>query len=64
MQTLSLCDGLVAGMSQVSIIARITKKSMGDEYRMLDIIDKGIASNNNSYITSYNRTIKNQKNKG
>ncbi|MBD5458908.1 MAG: hypothetical protein HDR27_10115 [Lachnospiraceae bacterium] len=42
MYTLAACDGLVAGLSQVSYAARIQKKSTGKEYRSLVILDKGI----------------------
>lgn len=42
MYTLSVCDGLIAGLSQVSYAARIQKKSMGKEYLDLVILDKGI----------------------
>lgn len=42
MYTLSACDGLVAGLSQVSYAARIQKKSTGKDYRSLVILDKGI----------------------
>lgn len=42
MYTLAACDGLVAGLSQVSYAARIQKKSTGKEYSDLVILDKGI----------------------
>lgn len=42
MFTLAACNGLVAGLSQVSYAARIQKKSVGEDYRNLMIIDKGI----------------------
>lgn len=42
MNTLSLCDGLIAGMSNVSIFARILKLSRNQEYSYLNVIDKGI----------------------
>lgn len=42
MHTLSVCNGLIAGMSNVSIFARITKQSCGESYQDLTIIDKGI----------------------
>ncbi len=42
MHTLSLCDGLIAGMSNVSIFARIIKQSREEAYQQLTIIDKGI----------------------
>lgn len=42
MFTLAECDGLIAGLSQVSIAARIQKKSYDKEYEDLVIIDKGM----------------------
>lgn len=42
MYTLSECNGLVAGLSQVSYAARIQKKSTGKDYEHLIILDKGI----------------------
>lgn len=42
MYTLAACDGLIAGLSQVSYAARIQKKSVGKEYGDLVILDKGI----------------------
>lgn len=45
MYTLSLCDGLVAGVSQVVICARINKIARREKYQDLVIIDKGINNN-------------------
>lgn len=42
MYSLALCDGLVAGLSQVSYAARIQKKSAGKEYLDISILNKGI----------------------
>ena len=42
MYTLAACDGLIAGLSQVSYAARIQKKSTGKEYSDLVILNKGI----------------------
>lgn len=42
MITLSVCDGFVAGLSQVSFATRIQKYSMGQEFEDLRILDKGI----------------------
>ena len=42
MYTLAGCEGLVAGLSQVSYAAQIQRKSTGKEYRDLTILDKGI----------------------
>ncbi len=44
MYTLASCNGLVAGLSQVSFAARIQKKSGGEDYKDLVVIDKGINS--------------------
>lgn len=41
MLTLSVCEGLIAGVSQVSICARIAKASRGETYHFLQIIDNG-----------------------
>lgn len=43
--TLGHCAGLIAGNSNVSICARIIKKSLTEEYRFLEIIDKGVNHN-------------------
>lgn len=45
MYTLSMCDALIAGISQVSICARINKMSRGEKYQDIVIIDKGINAN-------------------
>lgn len=42
MYSLAECDGLVAGISQVSNCARIVKSSYGKEYENMTILDKGI----------------------
>lgn len=47
--SLSWCDGLIAGMSNVSIIARALRRSRGDFYRDEVIIDKGINHNNHVF---------------
>lgn len=39
--TLSMCQGLVAGVSQVSICSRIMKRSHEEQYEFLNIIDNG-----------------------
>lgn len=44
--TLGHCDGLIAGRSNVSACARIIKASTGGQYRMLNLIDKGVNHNN------------------
>ena len=50
MLTLSNCDGLVAGISQVSICARIAKKARNEQYHSVVIIDNG--KNHNDKIFS------------
>lgn len=42
MHALAACEGLIAGLSQVSYAAQIQKKSTGREYQDLFIINKGI----------------------
>ena len=41
MLALSNCEGLIAGKSQVSLMARISKKANGKEFRYEKIINKG-----------------------
>ncbi len=42
MYTLACCDGLVAGVSNVSMCARIARKNMGKDYVYLKILDHGV----------------------
>ncbi len=42
MYTLSLCEGLVAGMSHVGTLARIEKQSRGENYQFFRLINKGL----------------------
>lgn len=49
MYTLSLCEGLIAGISQVAICAQIHKLSRKEKYKDIKIIDKGLYSNNHYY---------------
>ena len=42
MLTLAACQGLVAGLSQVSYSARIQKRSSGQQYEDMKILSKGI----------------------
>ena len=46
---LSICDGLIAGLSQVSLISRIMKLARENEYRKLVIMDNGINHNFNKF---------------
>ena len=48
--TLSKCEGLIAGMSQVSFGARIFKISRNEVYSYCNIIDNGINKNNKMFI--------------
>lgn len=45
MYSLAICQGLIAGISQVAICAQINKLAMGHRYEDLVIIDKGINKN-------------------
>lgn len=45
MYTLAMCDGLVAGISQVAVCAQINKIALGKDYDDLKIINKGINRN-------------------
>lgn len=53
MLALSLCDGIIAGLSQVSIYARIQKYANGKEYRFQHIIDNGINLNDTKKAKTY-----------
>lgn len=53
MYTLASCDGFIAGMSQVSMAARITKLSLGEKFEYFRLIDKGIAENGEIYSSVY-----------
>lgn len=50
MYTLSICSGLVAGISQVAVCAQVNKVSYGRKYEDLKIIDKGIYRNAHAFI--------------
>lgn len=47
--TLAMCDGLIAGVSQVSICSEIVKKSKGEKYTYKKICDKGVYHNGNLF---------------
>ena len=42
MYTLSACDGIIAGLSNVSLFARIVKLSKNQDYKYMDYMNKGI----------------------
>lgn len=50
MYALAKCDALVAGISQVSLMTRIIKKSMFQEFECQVIIDKGYNKNKNNFV--------------
>lgn len=50
MLSLTACDGLVAGISQVSNCARIIKKSRNIEYEDIKILYKGINHTKNNFV--------------
>lgn len=50
MYTLAMCDGLVAGLSQVSNCARIAKKSNDQAYKDVRILNSGINHNGNVFV--------------
>nr|MCR5480225.1 hypothetical protein [Ruminococcus sp.] len=53
MVALTCCDGLVAGLSQVSIFARIQKYANESHYNYLKIIDNGIHQNDSAKAKEY-----------
>ena len=61
--TLGYCAGLIAGNSNVSMCARILKKSLDEEYRTIDIIDKGTNHNLHETRSKLNSMLKNTKRK-
>lgn len=50
MLTLSKCQGLVSGVSQVTNCARIAKKARGEQYLSLDIIYHGVNHNERNFV--------------
>ncbi len=50
MYTLTACDALVAGISQVSLMARVFKKSTVCDYRQKIILENGYYKNNNIFV--------------
>lgn len=48
MHTLSSCQGLIAGLSAVSLCARIEKRSKEENFEYLQILSKGVLDNNKS----------------
>ncbi len=58
MFTLTECGALIAGTSQVSLAARITKLSRGGSYRKIIIINHGINHNQNDCDAYYRKVRK------
>ncbi len=54
METLSRCDSLIAGLSQVSLASRINKEALEQKYKELCILDPGIVTNGQD-LSSYYR---------
>lgn len=50
MYSLAACDGLVAGISQVSNCARIVKKSYKKEYEDMIILNRGVNHTANNFV--------------
>lgn len=50
MYTLAKCDGLIAGLSQVSNMARVNKKAWGETFAYEYILDKGINHNKKKFV--------------
>ncbi len=50
MYTLSICSGLVAGVSQVAICAQINKLARKEHYEDIKIIDNGLNKNNHFFM--------------
>lgn len=61
MLTLSFCDGLVAGPSNISLAAIVFKKARGDEYASLDLLPVKIATSGIS-SAEYVKGIKSRRN--
>ncbi|MCM1261851.1 MAG: hypothetical protein NC313_03945 [Butyrivibrio sp.] len=49
MYTLSMCNGLIAGISQVAICAQINKLARNEHYEDIKIIDKGLYKNSHYF---------------
>ena len=65
MLALARCDGLIAGLSQVSLFSRIQKYSYGEKYEYQYIIDNGLNIGNSikakKYYNKLHKKIKKQK---
>lgn len=46
-ETLVACNGLVAGLSNISLYAQIKKKALEDKYEYINILDKGVYKESN-----------------
>ena len=57
MYTLARCEGLVAGISNVNLIAQIVKISWDRSYEDFVLVDKGININNKKAPTAKEEQI-------
>ncbi len=55
--TLAKCDGLVAGLSQVALTARIYKKSKGENYKPLSIIKTSINEKGVNWVEYFKKNL-------
>lgn len=60
MYALANCDGFIAGLSQVSLFARIQRQALGREYDFVKIIDNGIYQRQTKKGKAYRKYV-NQK---
>ena len=60
--TLAACDGFIGGNSQVAISARVNKKSKGEKFEYLCIMDKGLNINNRNWEDYYRENLQNKQN--
>lgn len=56
--TLGMCDGLIAGNSNVSICARTVKRSRKEKYDYIRIVDKGIHHNMKEVRSPFHNMLK------
>jgi hypothetical protein len=53
MYTLAVCDGFIAGISQVSIATRIAKVSLNEKFEYFRLIDNGFTESGKIYSKAY-----------
>lgn len=57
MITLSCCNGLVAGFSQVSLAARICKKANGEDFEILELLNTDIVQKGINWMEYFHENI-------